>query len=44
MAEGLQISKSELIEIVKNRGKHESSKTDDNTLLKKVKYLKKNKI
>ena len=41
MAEGLQISKSELIEIVKNRGKHESSKIDDDTLLKKVKYLKK---
>ena len=41
MAEDLQISKSEFIEIWKNRGKHESSEIDDDTLLKKVKYLKK---
>ena len=41
MAEDLQISKSEFIEILKNRGKHVSSETDDDTLLKKVKYIKK---
>ena len=41
MAEDLQISKSEFIEIFKNRGKHELSEIDDDTLLEKVGYLKK---
>ena len=41
MAEDLQITKSEFTEILKNRGKQVSSGTDDDTLLKKVNYLKK---
>ena len=41
MAEDLQISKSEFIEIFKNIGKHESSEIDDGTRLKKVRYLEK---
>ena len=41
MAEDLQISKSEFIEIFKNIGKHESSEIDDDTWLKKVRYLEK---
>ena len=40
MAEDLQISKSAFIEILKNREKHVSSEIDDDTLFKKVKYLK----
>ena len=38
MAEDLQISKSEFIKILKNRGKPVSSEIDDYTLLKKIKY------
>ena len=41
MVEDLQISKSEFIEIFKSRGKHELSEIDDDTWLKKVRYLKK---
>ena len=38
MAEILEITKSEYIDILRNRGKHVTSKIDDDTLLKKVKY------
>ena len=38
MAEDLQISKSEFIEILKNRWRYVSSEIDDYTLLKKIKY------
>ena len=41
MSDILKISKSEFIEILRNRGKQVSSETDDDTLLEKVKYLKK---
>ena len=41
MSDILKISKSEFIEILRNRGKQVSSGIDDDTLLKKVKYLKK---
>ena len=41
MSDILKISKSEFIEILRNRGKQVSSEIDDDTLLKKVKYLKK---
>ena len=41
MAEDLQISKSQFIKILTNSGKDVSSEIDDATLLKKVKYLKK---
>ena len=41
MSEDLQITKSEYIDILKNRGKQVSSEINDDTLLKKVKYLKK---
>ena len=41
MAEDLQISKSQFIKILRNSGKDVSSEIDDATLLKKVKYLKK---
>ena len=41
MTEDLEITKSEYIDILKKRGKHISSEIDDDTLLKKVKYLKK---
>ena len=44
MAEDLEITKSEYIDILKKRGKHISSEIDDDTLLKKVKYLKKKEI
>ena len=41
MSDILKISKSEFIEILRNRGKQVSSEIDDDTLLEKVKYLKK---
>ena len=41
MLSNLRISKQEYINILKNRGKQVSSEIDDDTLLKKVKYLKK---
>ena len=41
MAEDLQISKSEFTKILKNRGKHVSSEIDDDKLLERVRYLKK---
>ena len=41
MSEDLEITKSEYIDILKNRGKQVSSEINDDTLLKKVKYLKK---
>ena len=41
MAEDLQISKSQFTKILTNSGKDVSSEIDDDTLLKKVKYLKK---
>ena len=44
MSDILKISKSEFIEILRNRGKQVSSEIDDDTLLKKVKYLKKRDI
>ena len=44
MSDNLEITKSEFIDILKNRGKHVSSEIDDDTLLKKVKYLKKQNL
>ena len=44
MSDNLEITKSEFIDILKNRGKHVSSEIDDDTLLKKVKYLKKRNL
>ena len=44
MSDILKISKSEFIEILRNRGKQVSSEIDNDTLLKKVKYLKKRDI
>ena len=41
MSDILDITKSEDIDILKNRRKHISSKIDDDALLKRVKYLKK---
>ena len=41
MSDVLDITKSEYIDILKNRRKHVSSKIDDDALLKRVKYLKK---
>ena len=41
MISDLTISKQEYIDILKNRGKQVSSEIDDDTLLRKVKYLKK---
>ena len=41
MEEDLKITKSEYMDILKNRRKNISSEIDDDTLLKKVKYLKK---
>ena len=41
MSEDLKITKSECIDIFKNRGKQVSSQINDDYLLKKVKYLKK---
>ena len=41
MISDLRISKQEYIDILKNRGKQVSSKIHDDTLLEKVKYLKK---
>ena len=35
MSEDLEITKSEYIDILKNRGKHLSSEINDDTLLKK---------
>ena len=41
MIDELKITKSEYIEILENRGKHVSSKIDDDALRRRVKYLKK---
>ena len=41
MASDLEITRTEYIDILKIRGKHVSSEINDDTLLKKVKYLKK---
>ena len=41
MSTNLEITRSEYIDILKNRGKKISSKINDDTLLKRVKYLKK---
>ena len=41
MSEDLEITKTEYIDILKNRGKQVSSEINDDTFLKKVKYLKK---
>ena len=41
MSTNLEITRSEHIDILKNRGKKISSKINDDTLLKRVKYLKK---
>ena len=40
MSEDLEITKSEYIDILKNRGKQLSSEINDDSLFKKVKYLK----
>ena len=40
MIDEFKITKSEYIKILKNRGKYVSSKIDDDTLLRRVKYLK----
>ena len=44
MSNNLEITKSEFIDILKNRGKHVSSEINDDTLLKKVIYLKKRNL
>ena len=44
MSDNLEITKSEFIDILKNRGKHVSSEINDDTLLKKVIYLKKRNL
>ena len=41
MASDLEITRTEYIDILKIRGKHVSSEINDDTLLKKVRYLKK---
>ena len=41
MTSDLEITRLEYIDILRNRGKHISSEIDDDTLLEKVKYLKK---
>ena len=41
MSDILDITKSEYIDILKNKRKHVSSKIDDDALLKRVKYFKK---
>ena len=41
MSEVLDITKSEYLDILKNRGKRVSSKIDDDALLKTVNYLEK---
>ena len=41
MSDVLNIKRSEYIRILKNRGKHVSSRISDDALYKKVKYLKK---
>ena len=41
MTSDLKISRSEYIDILKNRGKQVSSEIHDDKLLEKVKYLKK---
>ena len=41
MSEDLEITETEYIDILKNRGKQVSSEINDDTFLKKVKYLKK---
>ena len=41
MIEDLEITKSEYIDILRNREKQVSSEIDDVALLKKVRYLKK---
>ena len=44
MIEDLEITKSNFIHILKNRGKHVSSEMDDDALVKKVEYLKKQEL
>lgn len=41
MCDQLKITRSEFTDILKNRGKHVSSKINDDSLLKKIKYLNK---